>query len=453
MKTITQYRDEVKQLLEAVDKVDKQAVTENREPTKEELAAQEAAMNKIDEYRSIIATQERKERMEAELSAPLAPATPAASPAMSPATIAAPLSQPSGMIVGDDLRTQDRFGSFGMQMMAVLQAGMPGGNVDPRLRNAPVNAATGLNEAVPSDGGFLVQSDFSTKLLEEVFETGILPARCEKVTISGNSNSMTMNGIDETSRASSRSGGIIGYWADEAGEKTASKPKFRQIDLKLKKLVGLCYATDENLQDAATLEGIIRNGFRKEFGFQLDEAIINGTGAGMPLGILSAGCLVTVGKEPGQDPDTIMAENIMNMRSRLFAASRPNSVWLINQDCEPQLHRMSLAVGTGGVAVYMPAGGLSGSPYDTLYGRPVIPVEQCSTLGDLGDILYCDFGGYLLAEKGGMQSDMSIHVRFVYDESVFRFILRVDGQPVRASALTPYKGTNTLSHFVALEAR
>jgi hypothetical protein len=39
-------------------------------------------------------------------------------------------------------------------------------------------------------------------------------------------------------------------------EKTSAyrlKPKFREIDLKLKKLTGLCYATDESLEDAAPL--------------------------------------------------------------------------------------------------------------------------------------------------------------------------------------------------------
>jgi hypothetical protein len=44
-------------------------------------------------------------------------------------------------------------------------------------------------------------------------------------------------------------------------------------------------------------------------------------------------------------------------------------------------------------------------------------------------------------------------VRFEYDESVFRFVTRLDGQPVRASALIPYKGSATLSNFVALAAR
>ena len=116
---------------------------------------------------------------------------------------------------------------------------------------------------------------------------------------------------------------------------------------------------------------------------------------------------------------------------------------------------MSLAVGTGGIPIYMPAGGLSGQPYATLFGRPVIAIEQCPTLGDVGDIIFADLSGYILAEKGGIESAMSIHVKFDYDESVFRFVTRLDGQPWRASALTPYKGTssNSLSHFVALAER
>jgi HK97 family phage major capsid protein len=61
--------------------------------------------------------------------------------------------------------------------------------------------------------------------------------------------------------------------------------------------------------------------------------------------------------------------------------------------------------------------------------------------------------GYVVAEKGGLKTDMSIHLRFDYAESVWRFMLRVDGQPIRAAALTPYKGSNTQSHFVCLETR
>jgi HK97 family phage major capsid protein len=104
----------------------------------------------------------------------------------------------------------------------------------------------------------------------------------------------------------------------------------------------------------------------------------------------------------------------------------------------------------------MPPGGLSDAPYGRLLGLPAIAIEQAAALGTVGDIILGNFNkGYILAEKGGIKSDMSVHVRFIYDESVFRFILRIDGQPVRASALTPYKGgaTATQSHFIALETR
>jgi HK97 family phage major capsid protein len=437
MRTVTQYREEIARLVKKVGDVDAKCISENRDPSEHEIKMKNDLMVGIEELRSIVTTQERQEKLVSELNEPTAQ----------------PASRPRPQSAPPEERKKDRFASFGEQMAAVMRAGMRGGTVDPRLLNT--RAAAGLSESVPSDGGFLVQQDFSNELLQDVFTTGVLASRVRRIGISGNSNSIKINGVDETSRASTRYGGIVGYWEEEAGTKTESKPKFRKIELNLKKLIGLCYATDELLDDASALEGVIRQGFTSEFGFLLDDAILNGTGAGQPLGILNSGCLVSVSKETGQRAATVVTENIVNMYSRLFAQSRPNSVWLINQNIEPQLFTMSLAVGTGGIPVYMPAGGLSGQPYGTLFGRPVIAIEQAASLGTVGDIIFADMNGYILAEKGGIKSDMSIHVQFVTDQSVFRFVLRVDGQPVRASALTPYKGGagSTQSHFIALATR
>jgi HK97 family phage major capsid protein len=207
------------------------------------------------------------------------------------------------------------------------------------------------------------------------------------------------------------------------------------------------------LDDAAQLEGIIREGFASEFGFLIDDAIIRGTGAGQPLGILNAGCLVTQAAESGQGASTLLPENVVNMWARLFPDSQANAVWLIHQSLTPQLFLLALTGSGDGyrVPLYMPPGGLSQSPYGTLLGRPVMVIEQCTAPDTAGDIILADFrNGYILAEKGGIQSDMSIHVRFVYDESLFRFVLRIDGQPIRASVLTPYQAGGTLSHFVTL---
>ena len=343
------------------------------------------------------------------------------------------------------------FKTFGEQMNAVMRAGLPSGQTDARL----FNAATGLGSSVPSDGGFLIQTDFSTELLKSIYETGKLAKLANRVQISGNANSIKLPAPDETSRATgSRWGGIQGYWADEAAEKTASKPKFRQLELTLKKLIGLCYATDELMSDAGMLETVLRQGFADEFGFLLDDAIINGSGAGMPLGLMNGSSLVTQTKEAGQAAATIVYENVLSMWARMLPGSQERCVWLVNNDCLPQLYQMSLAVGTGGAPVYLPASGASESPYASLFGRPVIPIEQCQTVGTTGDIVLADLtGGYLLAEKGGMKADMSIHVRFIFDESCFRFVLRIDGQPVLNSAITPFKGSATQSHFIALQTR
>ena len=85
--------------------------------------------------------------------------------------------------------------------------------------------------------------------------------------------------------------------------------------------------------------------------------------------------------------------------------------------------------------------------------RPVVPVEQCNVAGSVGDIVLGDLSQYILIYKGGMQAASSIHVRFLYDENVFRFIYRVDGQPVWNNPITPYKGAGSLSPFVTLAAR
>lgn len=341
---------------------------------------------------------------------------------------------------------EKRFGTLGEQLLAAYRAAMPGGHTDERLST---RAASGLNESTPSDGGFLVQQDFVKELLKRTYETGILASRVKKIPISTNANGLKINAVDEDSRANgSRWGGVQTYWEAEADEHTGSKPKFRQMELSLKKLTGLCYATDELLQDAAALEAVIRQAFAEEFGFKMDDAILSGSGEGEPLGILNSGALVKVEKEKDQK-DIITVENLIKMWNRLWSKSRANAVWYINQEIEPYLYTLKL----GDKPVYIPAGGISEKPYGTIFGRPVVPLEQCNAAGEVGDIILADVGQYLLIDKGGIKAASSIHVRFLYDENVFRFIYRVDGKPIWNKPLAPYKGKATVSPFITLDKR
>lgn len=346
-----------------------------------------------------------------------------------------------------------KFKSLGEQLQAVARATIDG-DADKRLQFAA--APTGAGESVGTDGGYLVQQDYSAELFRRAYETGQFASRTRRIPISANSNGLKMNAIKESSRVDgSRWGAVQAYWTGEAEAMTASRPKFRQIELDLKKLTGLFYATDEILADASALETVVREAFGEEFGFKLDDAIVRGTGVGMPLGILShASTVVSTEKtDPStsalQAADTVIVPNITDMWSRMWARSRGNAVWFINQQVEPQLMVMKI----GDTPIYIPAGGFSASPYATLLGRPVIAVEQANELGLEGDVMLLDLSQYLLIEKGGVESASSMHVRFLQNEMVFRFVMRVDGQPGWHTTLTPFKGSATLSPFVVLGER
>jgi HK97 family phage major capsid protein len=362
----------------------------------------------------------------------------------------------------------ERFASLGEQMLAVAAADRKAlGQQDPRLvwfDGTGVSAATGLSESVGSDGGFMVETQMADVMLRPVFEGGEIASRVTRIPIGPNANGISANGVDETSRATgSRWGGVRAYWTGEADAITASQPKFRRIKMELDKITAACYVTGELLKDSTALEAMIRMAFSDEIAFKLEDAIVQGTGAGAPLGYLNAGSLVTVSKETSQVAATIVAENILKMWIRMPARLHRSAVWLCNQDIEPQLHQLNVKIknvagseNVGGIAtptvIYNPPG-TNGSTVGTLMGRPVIPVEYASTLGTVGDIQLVDLSQYMLIDKGGVEGQSSIHVRFLYDETCFRFIYRANGMPIWNSAVTPYKGTNTQSPFVALETR
>lgn len=346
------------------------------------------------------------------------------------------------------------FEHLGEQIRAIVQAGMPGGEIDRRLYQVAKLAPSGMGESVASDGGFAVEPTFVAQIERRMYESAPVASRCRKFPIGANSNGIKLPIVDETSRATgSRLGGVRVYRTAEAETVATSKPKLGRLEIGLEKLMGLAYATEELLQDSAQTGAFIEQAFAEELAFAVDDEILRGTGAGQCLGILNSPALVTVAKESGpQAADTVVLANIHKMWSRMWARSRRNAIWLVNQDVEPQLLGLAVTVGSVIYPAYLPPGGASAAPYGTLMGRPVIPIEQCATLGDLGDVVLADLSQYVLIDRPARFA-ASMHVRFIYDEMAFRITYRINGQPVWKSALTPYKGANTLSPFVTLEAR
>jgi len=346
--------------------------------------------------------------------------------------------------------TDAQSAAFGDLLVAVRRQSQPGARGDDML----IGASLGANESVAEDGGFLVEKDIADGLLRRTFEKSSIGSKVRRIPISAKSNGVKINALKDDNRTTgARWGGLQTYWIGEGDSLTPARPKFRQMTLQLKKLAGLMYATDEMLQDSIALSGIIQEAFPDEFAFMVDDAIFEGDGTSKPLGFINGGGKVTIAKETGQPAATILFENITKMWARCPARSIPNAEWWVNQDIMPALMSLHQVIGTGGVPVYLPPGGLSGSPYGTLLGRPVMPIEFAETLGTEGDIVLVDPTQYVMIDKGDIQYATSIHVAFLTNEQAFRFIYRVDGQPIDNKPITPFKGNANLSSFVTLATR
>ena len=59
----------------------------------------------------------------------------------------------------------------------------------------------------------------------------------------------------------------------------------------------------------------------------------------------------------------------------------------------------------------------------------------------------------LLIAKGGIKQATSMHVEFTRDRQVMKFTWRVNGAPRTRVPLTPFKGSDTMSPYIALAAR
>jgi HK97 family phage major capsid protein len=350
------------------------------------------------------------------------------------------------------------FKTVAEQMLAIKN--LSTGRVDPRMKriqnlshqwmegNENAKALLGSNETIPSQGEFLLEPTISQEFLQPLHEEGPLSSFARRMPVGPNSINGWINGIDETSRATgSRWGGVRGYWLAEGDAMTASQPKFKRINWELNGMAVLQYATDYMLRDANLMDAVIRQSSLEELSFMVNDAFFRGSGAGQPKGILNGGAVLSAVRD---NATAISHADITRMISRLPARAHAKAVWLANPDIMPQIDSLSFTSGSTGIL----------SPYVTytadgvtmLRGRPVIYNEFSPTLGAVGDLLLVDPGDYLYWEGAGIEGASSIHVQFLTNQTVFRFIYRVDGIPATTTALTRYQSTDTVSPYIALAA-
>lgn len=313
-----------------------------------------------------------------------------------------------------------------------------------------ISLQNAFSSDVPSEGGFLVPEILRADLLRVALETAIVRSRARVVPMA--SLRLPYPAIDDTTHVSSVYGGIVAYWTEEGAPLTDSSPAFGRILLDAKKLTAYTSVPNELIQDSIiSLNQFMSEIFPEALAWYEDDAFLNGTGAGSPVGALNATAAITVSRNT---PNQVLFADIVNMYPRMLPASLNRAVWIISPAVIAQLLQLVLVSGSTPVAPPLWLTGMSAQngPSFQLLGRPVIVSEKVPNLGTTGDVAFVDFGYYLIGDRQQMTAASSPHIKFNQDMTAFRFVERLDGRPWLRSAITPRNGGNTLSPFVLLHS-
>lgn len=320
-----------------------------------------------------------------------------------------------------------------------------------------VKKAVGSDEArAISDpyGGFLIPFSFLPEPLKIDPEPDPIGGKTRNVPMS--TPMIKLNARVDKNHTTSVSGGLTVTRRPETVAGTPSQQQYEQINFECHELFGMAYATESLLRDSpVSFTSLLAAGFGDQFNYHLIKERLYGSGVGEYLGVLTAldsaglGPTVSVAKESGQPAATITYNNVLDMRARVWGYDK--AVWIANHDTIRQLMTLNQAVGTGGSVVWQPSA-REDHP-DMLLGRPIFFSEYAKTLGTQGDIGCYNWNEYLEGTYQPMQSEESIHVRFVNNERAFKFYTRNAGMPWWKTALTPAYSTAKLSPFVVLDTR
>ncbi len=304
-------------------------------------------------------------------------------------------------------------------------------------------------------GGFLIPEEWRADIFGgPELEQGIVRPNATVVPMS--SKSLHFPAIEFSTEVGEIWGGMAFYWMDEQGTVPDTSAAFAQIEFNANRLAGAAKVPNDTLKDAPALKAWLDSSLPVGIREFEDRAFLKGDGVKKPLGALNPGnpALIVANDEGAAQQSGITWLNVLSMASRLLPESWDRAIWVITPDALPEIFSMALPVGTGGSAVMIEPGGGVASPRMTLLGRPIRWSRKApAALGTQGDINLCDFSLYGIGDRQDVRVDTSEHAFFLQDQTAFKVIERVDGQPLLLTPLTPENGGPTLSGFVQLATR
>ena len=312
------------------------------------------------------------------------------------------------------------------KFISVMKVLVKGGQLSGSLAKA-------LQESDDTAGGFLVPEEFRSEVIRFASEVAIVRSRARVFPM--RSNILTLPQLDQSNY---RFAGVDLHWEGAEGdEKEESQPKFGRITLKLCKLIGVVPISDDLLSDASiNVANYLVSLFGEAIAYEEDTQFLIGNGMKKPQGIVQCGTTQT-----RETASKITIEDVITMDEVLPAWADSGAVWITTKAGVGQLRRMRADAVTGddraGALLFQPSM-VAGIP-SVLSGKPILLTDKLPAVGTQGDLILGNLSAYFIGDKGGLSVASSIHDRFRHDETVLRFVKRVDGQCAIPSAFVILK--------------
>lgn len=241
-----------------------------------------------------------------------------------------------------------------------------------------------LQEGIDPQGGYLVPDEYDKRLIDILTEENVMRTLGTNITTSGEHK---IN-IAATKPAAA--------WIEEGGTLTFGDATFDQIILDAHKLHVAIKVTEELLYDNAfNLENYILTQFGKALSNAEEDAFINGTGIGQPLGILAETGGAQVGVTSASSTK-VTADEIINLVYSLKRPYRKNAVFLANDVCVAELRKLK---DNNGQYLWQPS--LQAGEPDRVLGYKVYtsPYFPVPTAGGTA-VAFGDFSYYNIGDRG-----------------------------------------------------
>lgn len=233
-----------------------------------------------------------------------------------------------------------------------------------------------LQEGVDADGGYLVPEEYDSRLIKVLNGENIMRKLGHKLTTSGDHK------INIASTEPSAA------WIEEGGALQFSDAQFSQILLDAHKLHVAIKVTEELLYDNAfNLENYIIDEFGKALSNAEEDAFLNGTGVGQPLGLFAA----TGGGTIYKTVTKLTADDIMSLVYELKRPYRKNSAFIMNDQTIATIRTFK---DNNGAYMWQPSY-QAGEP-DKLLGYPV----YTSPFAPTDAIAFGDYSYYNIGDRG-----------------------------------------------------